>query len=99
VIVHWTATSLRHLDSVHSYIAVDSSHYARETVDRLTRRSAQIGQFPYSGRRVAEFEAEDVREVLEEPYRIIYRITPDRVDVLAVIHMARQLPRRGFRRD
>jgi plasmid stabilization system protein ParE len=98
VIVRWTDTALRHLDAVHNYIAQDSPHYARETVDRLTRRSAQIGQFPRSGRQVAEFEAESVREVLEDPYRIIYRILPERVDVLAVIHTSRQLPRRDFPR-
>jgi plasmid stabilization system protein ParE len=98
VTVRWTATALGHLDAVHSYIAQDSPRYARDTVDRLTRRSAQIGEFPYSGRQVPEFDAEDIREVLEEPYRIIYRILPRRVEVLAVIHTSRQLPRRGFRR-
>ena len=64
-------------------------------MDRLTGRSAQIGQFPHSGRMVPEYEADDVREVLEDPYRILYRIRPQRVDVLAVIHMSRQRqPRR-----
>jgi plasmid stabilization system protein ParE len=90
VIVLWTHTALRHLSAIHDYIAQDSPHYARETVDRLTARSAQIGQFPQSGRAVPEYEAEDVREVLEDPYRILYRIRPERVDVLAVIHTARQ---------
>ncbi|HET8655111.1 MAG TPA: type II toxin-antitoxin system RelE/ParE family toxin [Longimicrobiaceae bacterium] len=96
MIVHWTRTALRHPTAVHDYIAEDSPHYARETVDRLTRRSGQIGQFPYSGHKVPEYEeAEDVREVLEDPYRILYRIRAERVDVLAVIHTARKRhPRR-----
>jgi plasmid stabilization system protein ParE len=33
-----------------------------------------------------------VREVIEGAYRIIYRILLDRVDVVAVIHGARELP-------
>ena len=34
-----------------------------------------------------------MREVIEPPYRIIYRLAPDdRVDVLAVIHGAQLLP-------
>jgi plasmid stabilization system protein ParE len=96
VIVHWTQTALRHLTAIHDYIAEDSPHYARETVERLTGRSAQIGQFAYSGHTVPEYEeADDVREVLEDPYRILYRIRTERVDVLAVIHTARQRhPRR-----
>jgi toxin ParE1/3/4 len=39
-----------------------------------------------SGRKVPEFEAEDIREIIETPYRIIYRIKPDQVDVLSVVH-------------
>jgi toxin ParE1/3/4 len=41
---------------------------------------------------VQEYERDDVREVLEYPYRIIYRIKPDQIDVLAVVHGARELP-------
>jgi plasmid stabilization system protein ParE len=41
---------------------------------------------------VPEYDAENVREVIDKPYRIIYRIKPDQVDVLAVIHGAQRLP-------
>ena len=62
-------------------------------VDKLTRRSQQISDFPLSGRLVPEYEEYKVREVIEPPYRIIYRLVADRhVDVLAVIHGARLLP-------
>ena len=57
-------------------------------VDRLTRRSQQIGQFPHSGRAVPEVEDDRIREVVEAPYRIIYRVSDDRVDILAVVHSA-----------
>ena len=45
-----------------------------------------------SGRTVAEYDAEDIREIIEKPYRIIYRIKPTRIEVLAVIHGAQPLP-------
>jgi plasmid stabilization system protein ParE len=41
---------------------------------------------------VPEAEAEQIREVVEGPYRIIYYIKPDQIDVLAVIHGAQQTP-------
>lgn len=41
---------------------------------------------------VPEYEQEDVREVLEGAYRIIYRILPQQIDVLAVVDSARELP-------
>ena len=69
-------------------------------VDKLTRRSQQIGDFPVSGRVVPEYEEYTVREVIEPPYRIIYRLAPDdRVDVLAVIHGARLSPDRPSGND
>jgi toxin ParE1/3/4 len=61
-------------------------------VDRLTRRSQQAGQFPMSGRVVPEYDRNDVRELIERPYRVIYRIKRDQIEVLAVIHGAQQLP-------
>jgi len=61
-------------------------------VDRLTRRSRQIAQFPQSGRAIPEFDDPQVREVIEGSYRIIYRIKKNQIDVIAVIHGARQNP-------
>jgi toxin ParE1/3/4 len=86
--VHWTDTAETHLDAIHAHIARDSPEYARCMVDRLTRRSQQIGRFPFAGRRVPEFDVDQIREVIEGPYRIIYFIKSEKIDVLAVIHGA-----------
>lgn len=84
--VHWTDTAEEHLDAIYAFIAKDSPEYALRMVDRLTRRSQQIASYPLSGRKVPEYEMEQIREVIEGPYRIIYHIKPDQIDVLAVIH-------------
>ena len=90
--VHWTDNAIEHLTSIYEYIAVNSPTYARGMVDRITRRSSQIADSPLSGRMVPEYQANDIRELIEKSYRIIYRIKQDRIDVLAVIHGARLLP-------
>ena len=79
------------MDAIHNHIALDSPVYAKRMVDHLTRRSIQIADFPLSGRRVPEYEIDQIREVIEGPYRIIYHIKPDQIDVLAVIHSAMNL--------
>jgi toxin ParE1/3/4 len=33
-----------------------------------------------------------VREIIEKPYRIIYRVRKEQIDILAVIHGAQLLP-------
>ena len=70
-----TDTAIRHLRNIHAYIGQSSPEYALRIVDRLTRRSQQIGTFPQSGRIVPEVELPQIREVLEGPYRVIYHIT------------------------
>ena len=87
--VHWTKSASEHLDAIYSYIAQGSAEYALRTVDRITRRSQQIAEFPHSGRTVPEYEMPQIREVFEYPYRIIYHITPTQIDVIAVLHGAR----------
>ena len=90
--VYWTESAVSHLGAIHSYIAQDSPEYAKSTVDRLTRRSIQIAEYPFSGRRVPEYDADAIREVIEGSYRIIYQIADDQINVLSVIHGAMILP-------
>jgi len=89
--VHWTDTALRHLDAIHRYLAQDSPAYAKRMIDRLTRRSQQIAEFPPSGRMVPEYEMTQIREVIEGSHRIIYYVKPGQIDVLAVIHGSRNI--------
>src|SRR5436190_15327312 len=61
------------LQAIHDYLAQTSPDYAVRIIDRLTKRSIQIGAFPNSGRMVPEYERNEIREVIEGSYRIIYR--------------------------
>src|SRR3712207_8332183 len=47
--------------------------------------------FPYSGRIVPEIGREDIREIIIQSYRAIYRILPDDAEILTVHHGARLL--------
>ncbi|MEH2383977.1 MAG: type II toxin-antitoxin system RelE/ParE family toxin [Nostoc sp.] len=89
--VYWTATAVENLSAIYAYIAQTSPQYAARIVDRITRRSEQIASFPLSGRIVSEFETEEIREVIEGSYRIIYYVKPEQIDVLAVIHGSQQI--------
>lgn len=89
--VVWTDTAKRNLRTIHDYIAQNSPAYAKRTVDRLTSRSKQIAAFPLSGRVVPEFSLGQIREIFERPYRIIYYIRPDSVEIIAVVHMSRRI--------
>lgn len=57
----------------------------------MVRRLSQAQRFPESGRIVPELGRADVRELLEVPYRVIYRVASDAIEVLAVVHARQQL--------
>jgi len=50
-----------------------------------------LARFPRSGRKVPEFDDENIRELLAYSYRIIYRVQEDEVLISAVIHGKRIL--------
>ena len=89
--VVWTKAADSNLQAIYDYIAQTSPDYARRMVERITARSRQIGAFPMAGRTVPEFQVDQLREVFDHPYRIIYRIRPDRIDIIAVVNMSRHL--------
>lgn len=89
--VHWSTTAIEHLAAIARYIGRTSPVYAERMVDRLLARTAQLSEFPDSGRHVAEVSDEQVRELLEGPYRIIYFVQATRIDVLAVVHGRQEL--------
>jgi plasmid stabilization system protein ParE len=90
--VRWTTSAIAHLVSIHEHIARDSPRFAARMVDRITTRTRQIENFPRSGQSVPEYRDQDIREVIEGPYRVIYEVCGEDVFVLAVIHGARLLP-------
>ncbi len=82
----WTATAVGHLAAIYEYISQTSPFYADRMVQRILARGPQLTTFPDSGRAVPEVGRSDIREVIEGPYRVIYRVTASQVAVLAVVH-------------
>jgi toxin ParE1/3/4 len=93
--VVWTAAAERDLRTIHRYIARDSPYYASVMVRRIRESSGQLARFPESGRVVPESRSRRHREIIVQPYRIVYRFTPDTnmVRIVRVIHGHRLLPR------
>ncbi|MDN3725167.1 type II toxin-antitoxin system RelE/ParE family toxin [Aequorivita sp. SDUM287046] len=51
--------------------------------------------YSHSGKMVPEFNIEEIRELVEGNYRIIYRIvSKKRIDILTVHHSSRDLSKR-----
>jgi len=53
-----------------------------------TRR---LEMFPESGRIIPEVEDKMLREIIVQGYRVMYRLEPDRVLILAIMHGSRDV--------
>jgi toxin ParE1/3/4 len=90
--VKWTRSAIADLAGIYEHIARDSPRYALSVVDRLTNRTKQIAAFPNSGQAVPEYSRDDIREVIEYSYRLIYLVEAETLHVVAVMHGAQLLP-------
>jgi toxin ParE1/3/4 len=87
----WTEPAVEDLRELHAYIARDSETYASGFVERIIVAADRLADYPKVGRVVPETNDEDVRELLYQRYRIIYRVKRDRIEMLSIIHGARDL--------
>lgn len=90
--VHWTDRAKARLRRIAEHIGEQRPKAVEPTIARIVERSMRLEGLPHSGRAVPEYAQPDLREVLERPYRIIYRIGAERIDVIAVMHYRELLP-------
>ena len=90
--VVWSFSATADLESIVEYILRDSEFYAATVARELVAAARSLTTFSERGRMVPEYEDPGIREILVRRYRLIYRVGPERVDVLRIIHGARQMP-------
>lgn len=89
--VSWSRRALADLEAIADYIATDSPTFAGIVVKKIVAQARPLAQFPRSGRKVPEFDDENVRELIVYSYRVIYRVLENEVLIAAVIHGKRLL--------
>jgi len=87
----WTEPAVASLQAIRDYIAQDSAFYASLFVERLVHAAEALHDLPERGRVVPEAGTASIRELLFQHYRIIYRTHDDLVEILAIVHGARDL--------
>ena len=89
--IRWSPRAADHLEQICDYIAQDSKSYAAIFVRRVDQIIKSIPATPKLGRIVPEYDDENLRERLYQGYRIVYRLTPNAVEIVAICHGARLL--------
>jgi toxin ParE1/3/4 len=79
------------LDSIWLYIADDSVSAAEQQIQHIESAEQRLAQFPELGPARPDLHP-DLRSWIVGSYLILYRIDPDAVTVVRVLHGARDLP-------
>jgi toxin ParE1/3/4 len=87
----WSEQAVGDLEEIHRFIARDSLAAAELTIERIREATRRLLTFPGSGRSVSEAPGSDMKELIARPFRVIYRIRGDAVQVVTVLHGARQV--------
>lgn len=82
--------AIRDVDDIWLHIAADDPAAATRLVRRLATGIARLAEFPKSGRARPEI-GPSARSVAVGNYLVLYRIGEDCVDVIRVIHGAREI--------
>ena len=90
--VTWTRPAVTDVLQIRDYIATDSPRYARIIAARLFASVERLAKYPLSGRVVPELNDPSLREVIDAPYRIVYRVSDEALEVITVVHAARRFP-------
>ncbi len=88
----WSERALTDLEAIGDFIARDDPAAAARWVAKLTAAAVKAAAAPRAGRRVPGLGRDDLREVLLRSYRVVYRVTPKRCEVLTVFEGHRLLP-------
>jgi len=88
----WSPRSVADVEAIREHITSDSDLYAGLVVSRLVAAPDRLLQFPQLGRVVPEFGEPSLRELIVLPYRLVYRLRGEVIEVVTVFHAARMFP-------
>jgi toxin ParE1/3/4 len=96
--VDWSDGALRELDEAISYIAEDSIDSAARVLERVLEAAESLRTMAEQGRVVPERGDPSIRELIVDPFRVLYHLGESDIVILGLLHQRRDYllwPRRG----
>ena len=84
--VIWSLPAKADLRSIHDYIAKNSPFYAKKVVQDIREKTDVLNTNPKIGKKVAELNDDTNWELAKYSYRILYEISPQQIEILAIVH-------------
>jgi len=89
----WSPLSYERLENIYQFISDKDTVAAKKLVNRIFERVESLSKYPERGRKVPEINRNEIREVFESEYRIIYKIEPKKISILTIRNFKQLLPK------
>jgi addiction module RelE/StbE family toxin len=92
--VRWRLAARNDLTAIVEYIALEREMAALDVMDKIENAERQLADFPHRGRVVpelAEWGCVQYREIIVRPWRIIYQVGENTVEIVLVIDSRRDV--------
>ena len=90
--IYWSPLAVERLENIFEYISKEDNDAAYKLIGKIFKKVETLSKFSERGRKVPEANREEIREIFEGEYRIIYRVEPKRVIVLSIRNFKQLLP-------
>ena len=90
--ISWSPLAVERLEDIYEYIAIDNNSAAQKMVNSIFKKVETLSKNPKRGRKVPEASREEIREVFEGEYRIIYRVESKKIFILTIRNFKQLLP-------
>jgi plasmid stabilization system protein ParE len=90
-LIEWSDEAVRDVKEFADYIERSSPKNARDVVKAIRAAAFGLEPFPMAYRVVPERQDPELRETFVHRWRLLYRVLPDRIRIVGVVHGARPL--------
>jgi plasmid stabilization system protein ParE len=91
LLIRWSPKAAQQLEAIVEYIGRDSERYATIFARKILQIVKFIPSYPRAGRVVPEYDDVNLREKIHRGYRIVYRLTPQAIEIVSICHGSRLL--------
>lgn len=94
--ISWSPLAVARLEDIDDYIAIDNNLAANKVVNKIFKKVESLSKNSKRGRKIPEANREEIREVFEGEYRIIYRIEGKKIFILTIRNFKQLLSMKDF---
>jgi len=91
--VVWALRAKQALEDALTYIAQQSPQNARDLAAQVIERADSLAEFGERGSRVEELKDPDLRQLLVDPFRLLYEVHERQVHIVGFLHQRQDIER------